>query len=90
MQAIGLLIIGPLSDKFGRKYPLLLSIAFYTAASVFCSLAPTIQCFIILRCIHGFSASGIVVIPTALIKDCFCDLTARRCVLTLILGAWII
>lgn len=103
MQAIGILFLGPLSDKFGRKYLLLAAIAVYSAASVFCSLASSIEWFIILRCIQGFSAGGLVVISTALIKDCFRDEKVRSRVLTLtvffgvigpvvapILGAWII
>ncbi|HJJ28417.1 MAG TPA: MFS transporter [Methanocorpusculum sp.] len=103
MQAVGILLFGPVSDKFGRKPLLLGGIAVYIAASVLCSVAPTIIWFIALRCLQGFSAGCLVVIATALIKDCFADMKIRNTVLTMtvvfgiagpviapILGAWLI
>ncbi|HJJ47667.1 MAG TPA: MFS transporter [Methanocorpusculum sp.] len=102
-QALGVLFIGPVSDKFGRKYLLLGSIAVYIISSVLCAAAPDIFWFIVLRCIQGISTGGLIVIATALIKDCFRDIKVRGRVLTLtvffgvvgpiaapILGAWII
>ncbi|HJJ28416.1 MAG TPA: MFS transporter [Methanocorpusculum sp.] len=103
MQAIGILILGPVSDKFGRKYLLLGSVAVYTIASFLASLALNIGWFITFRCIQGLAAGGFIVISTALIKDCFRDVKVRGRVLTLtvffgvigpviapILGAWLI
>ena len=48
-MAIGQVIYGPLSDSYGRKWPLYFGLAVYTAASIGCALAPTIGGMIGLR-----------------------------------------
>ena len=40
--ALGQVVAGPLSDRFGRRTPLLVGVAAYAAASLLCALAPTI------------------------------------------------
>ena len=39
--AIGQLVSGPLSDRFGRRAPLLVGVAIFVAASLACAAAPT-------------------------------------------------
>ena len=43
--AIGQLIIGPISDKFGRKTPLTISLIVYTVSTIFIFFAQNIQFF---------------------------------------------
>ena len=40
--ALGQIVAGPLSDRFGRRRPLLLGVGAYAAASALCALAPSI------------------------------------------------
>lgn len=101
-QALGILLLGPISDKYGRKPVLLGSIVVYIISSVLCGVCPNIAAFIICRLIQGFAAGGLMVISTALIKDCFQE-KIRDKALTLvmvfsvigpllspILGSWLI
>ena len=40
--AVGQVIVGPLSDTWGRRRPLLIGMALYVAGSLWCALAPTV------------------------------------------------
>lgn len=77
-QALGILLLGPISDKYGRKPVLLGSIVVYIISSVLCGVCPNIAAFIICRLIQGFAAGGLMVISTALIKDCFQEKNQRQ------------
>lgn len=70
-MAIGQLCFGTLSDSFGRKKPLLLSLALYLAASLGCLLAPSITFFIFMRFFQGLAAAGGVVISRSVAADCY-------------------
>jgi DHA1 family bicyclomycin/chloramphenicol resistance-like MFS transporter len=67
--AIGQLIIGQLSDRFGRRTPLIVGSAICFGASVLCVLAPSIQILIGLRFVQGFAGAAGVVIARAVIAD---------------------
>jgi len=81
--AFGLLFWGPLSDKFGRKNILMLSIGIYTLASLACSLAPNIYILIFVRVFQALGAGGMSATSTALVKDCF-DGRIRQKVLAIV------
>ncbi len=51
--ALGQLVVGPLSDRYGRKRPLLASLLFFLIATAGCIFAPTIGWFIASRLIQG-------------------------------------
>ncbi|HJJ55301.1 MAG TPA: MFS transporter, partial [Methanocorpusculum sp.] len=70
-QAVAILFLGAISDKYGRKPILLISIIVYIISSILCGFAPNITIFIILRLAQGAATGGLIVIATALIKDCF-------------------
>ncbi len=67
--ASGQLIIGQLSDRFGRRTPLIVGSAICFGASVLCVLAPSIQILIGLRFVQGFAGAAGVVIARAVIAD---------------------
>jgi DHA1 family bicyclomycin/chloramphenicol resistance-like MFS transporter len=67
--ASGQLIIGQLSDRFGRRTPLIVGSAICFGASVLCVLAPSIQILICLRFVQGFAGAAGVVIARAVIAD---------------------
>ena len=81
-QAVAMLALGPISDKYGRKPVLAISIIIYIISSFFAAAAPTIELFILARMIQGASSGGMMVISIALIKDCF-EEKVRNTVLTL-------
>ncbi|NEU27904.1 multidrug effflux MFS transporter [Paenibacillus polymyxa] len=68
---LGQLIMGPLSDIYGRRQPLLISMILYILSSVGCAFAPSIGWFISLRFIQGVAASAGLVISRAIVRDRF-------------------
>lgn len=55
----GQLIIGPLSDKYGRRYPLVLSLVIFVVSTIVCLFSRTIGLFILFRLFQGLSAAGV-------------------------------
>ena len=69
--AIGQLIVGPISDKFGRKLPLTISLIVYTISTIFIFFAQNIQFFIFMRIIQGLASAGSLVISRAVVSDLY-------------------
>jgi DHA1 family bicyclomycin/chloramphenicol resistance-like MFS transporter len=64
--ALGQLIFGPLSDRYGRVRPLLIGAVICVAASAVATLAPTIEVLIAARLAQGLTgAAGMVIAPIA-------------------------
>lgn len=69
--ACGQLIFGAISDSYGRKRPLLISLLFYVLFSIGCIVAPSIGFFVVMRFFQGLSAAGGVVISRSIVADCY-------------------
>lgn len=69
--ALGQLLFGPLSDRFGRKPPLLVGALVCTAASVGAALAPTTELLLGARFVQGLTGAAGVVIARAIVADVF-------------------
>ena len=69
--ALGQLLLGPLSDKFGRKKPLIISLVIYIISTVLIVFSPNIETMIVLRVIQGLSSAGSVVISRAIATDLY-------------------
>ena len=67
--AIGQITQGTLSDRFGRRGPLVVGTAIYTAASVGCALAPDLFTLSLMRMLAAFGGSASMVIPRAIVRD---------------------
>src|SRR5215470_18089429 len=67
--ATGQLVIGQLSDRNGRRSPLIVGTAVCFGASALCVIAPTIEILICLRFVQGFAGAAGVVIARAVIAD---------------------
>ena len=67
--ALGQLVIGTLSDRFGRRRPLLIALSVCTVASIGSALAPAIGVLIGLRFGQGFTGAAGVVIARAIVRD---------------------
>lgn len=71
--ALGMLFLGPVSDKFGRKPLLITSINIYFISSFCCAQSSSIEALILFRIIQGIGAGGMVSVSTAIVKDSFND-----------------
>lgn len=67
--ALGQLAIGPMSDRWGRRGPLLVGSLLFTASSLACALAPTAETLSALRLLQGLAASAGAVIARAVVRD---------------------
>ena len=76
--AVGQLVVGPLSDRFGRRRPVLIGIALHIVISLLCALAPGIGTLIALRVVQGFFNAAATVVAIAVIRDRFTGSDASR------------
>jgi len=76
--AVGQLLVGPLSDKVGRRLPLLIATAVHVIASVGVAFAPNVEWLTVLRVLQGVGAAGGGVVATATVRDLFGGLPLVR------------
>lgn len=76
--AAGQLVIGPLSDRLGRRRPLLVGALVCTASSLVCALAPTVAVLIAARFVQGFAGAAGLVIARAVVADLTTGRAAAR------------
>lgn len=67
--AVGLLVFGPTSDRYGRKPVLVAGMVAYTAASALCAMAPDIWVLIGMRVVQALGAGAVSAVSTAIAKD---------------------
>jgi len=86
--AIGQLFFGPLSDRLGRKGPLIGGILLYLAGVVGVLLAPNIEIFTVARLIQALGGCAAALIGRAMVRDLFHEREAARVfsLLMLIMG----
>lgn len=68
---LGQLVVGPLSDAFGRIRPLLIATALHIVASVGVALAPSVEWVMAGRVLQGIGAAGGGVVAMAIVRDLF-------------------
>ena len=76
--ALGQLIIGPLSDAYGRRRPLLAVTGLFVVSTVMVVFSPNAEVFILLRLLMGMSAAAATVIAQAIIRDLFSGMAQMR------------
>lgn len=69
--ALGQLIVGPLSDKVGRRIPLLVVTALHVLASTAAAFAPTLELLSVTRVLMGAGAAAGGVVAAAVVRDLF-------------------
>src|SRR5690606_23488716 len=68
-MGIAVLAFGPLTDRFGRRAPLLVGMALYIVAAIVAIFAPSFTILLVLRAIQGMGAASVRVITTAVVRD---------------------
>ncbi len=81
----GQLIIGPLSDAFGRRRPLLIGLASHGVMSLLCAVAPSIGLLTATRTLQGLSGAAVAVVVMAVVRDLFTGIRAAQLLSRLIL-----
>lgn len=69
--ALGQLVVGPLSDKVGRKRPLIIATSLHIAASLGAALSQDINMLLVFRVLQGVGAAGGSVVAMAMVRDLF-------------------
>jgi MFS transporter, DHA1 family, multidrug resistance protein len=69
--AIGQIVAGPLSDRLGRRRPLLIGVIAYTLTSALCALSPTVETLILARFVQGLAGAVGIVIAQAAGRDVY-------------------
>lgn len=84
-MAIGQLVYGPLSDRFGRRSPLLAGLAVYAAASLGCALTGDAVALVAWRFLQALGGAAGLVITRAIVRDRCATRDAARAFSLLIL-----
>ncbi len=87
--AVGQITQGSLSDRFGRRGPLIIGTAIYAITNAGCALAPDLTTLSILRFLSAVGGSASMVIPRAIVRDLSEGIAAARLMskLILVMGA---
>ncbi|MBL1119194.1 multidrug effflux MFS transporter [Streptomyces sp. 110] len=84
-MALGQLVVGPMSDKWGRRRPLLIGMVIYVIATAICAFAPTAELLIGFRLLQGLAGSAGIVIARAIVRDLYDGIAMARFFSTLML-----
>jgi DHA1 family bicyclomycin/chloramphenicol resistance-like MFS transporter len=76
--AVSMLVLGPLSDRYGRRRTMILGISLSTLGSIACTASPTIEFLIAARVLQGIGLSGGMVVGRATIRDLYGEDGAAR------------
>ncbi|GHE10277.1 multidrug effflux MFS transporter [Streptomyces alanosinicus] len=74
----GQMIAGPISDRLGRRGPLLAGLLLFVAAALACSWAPNVWTLVVLRLLQGIGGATGIVIASAIVRDRHTGVQAAR------------
>lgn len=84
-MALGQLVVGPMSDRWGRRRPLLIGMIVYIFATAICVFAPTAELLIGFRLLQGLAGAAGIVIARAVVRDLYDGESMARFFSTLML-----
>ena len=76
--AVGQLVAGPMSDRLGRRRPLVAGLVTYSGVSLLCALAPTVLALTGLRFLQGLAGGAGIVIGRAVVRDLYSGAQAAK------------
>jgi DHA1 family bicyclomycin/chloramphenicol resistance-like MFS transporter len=76
--ALGQLLVGPWSDRVGRRVPLIVGTSIHVAASLGVAFAPAIEWLFVFRVLQGIGAAAGAVVAMAIVRDLFGGLPLVR------------
>ena len=74
------LVIGPLSDRYGRRPVLICGLSLYVAASLLCAIAPSIELLIVARFLQSLGCCSAIIIARAVVSDAYAPADGPRVV----------
>ncbi|MFJ8195874.1 multidrug effflux MFS transporter [Streptomyces sp. NPDC096152] len=77
-MALGQLVVGPMSDRWGRRRPLLAGLAVYVLATALCAFAPTVEFLVAFRLAQGLAGAAGIVIARAVVRDLYDGVAMAR------------
>ncbi len=77
-MALGQIVVGPMSDKWGRRRPLLVGLVIYVAATAVCAFAPTVELLVAFRLAQGLAGAAGIVIARAVVRDTYDGVAMAR------------
>ncbi|MFH8441471.1 multidrug effflux MFS transporter [Streptomyces sp. NPDC018026] len=84
-MALGQIVVGPMSDKWGRRRPLLAGLAVYVVATALCAVAPNVELLVAFRLVQGLAGAAGIVISRAVVRDLYDGVAMARFFSTLML-----
>ncbi|MFI6661738.1 multidrug effflux MFS transporter [Streptomyces sp. NPDC050523] len=84
-MALGQLVAGPMSDRWGRRRPLLSGLVAYVVSTVLCAFAPTVEVLVAFRLAQGLAGAAGIVIARAVVRDLYDGVLMARFFSTLML-----
>ena len=79
------LVYGPLSDRMGRRPPLLIGLGVFLLGTLGCVLAPDVGWLTAARVVQGIGAAAVMVVPRAVIRDLHSGPAAAQMMATVML-----
>jgi len=76
--AVGLLLVGPLSDRFGRRRPLMVGLLCYVVTTMLCAFAGDIGALVVFRLLQGVAGGAVWVITRAVVRDAYSGAATAR------------
>ena len=76
--AVGQLVVGPISDRYGRRWPVLAGFAVFFAGSIWCGLATDLPSLLVGRVIQAAGACATSVLSRAIARDLFSGAALAR------------
>ena len=76
--AVGQIVYGPLSDRYGRKPVLVAALLLYCTATLLCPISTSIDMLIVLRLFQALGGCGATVLARAVVRDLYAGARAGR------------